>query len=160
MGEVTMGMDAILLKMSEQNQIAQVMKENEYTRRFGLTLSQEEAAELVSRRREDLREQQRIEFGEGILTKLTRMFCDSAYIEPEDYAQTLGRLQEIFYLYKNESMDELTDDELLEYMREKFDEVEGSLDYLEDTVLDEFARKIRRTTRKYIGRYREDHRRA
>ena len=100
-----MGMDEILLKMSEQNQIAQVMKENEYTRRFGLTLSQEEAAELVSRRREDLREQQRIEFGEGILTKLTRMFCDSAYIEPEDYAQTLGRLQEIFYLYKNESMD-------------------------------------------------------
>lgn len=155
-----MGMDEMLLKMSEQNQIAQVMKENEYTRRFGLTLSQEEAAELVSRRREDLREQQRIEFGEGILTKLTRMFCDSAYIEQEDYAQTLGRLQEIFYLYKNESMDELTDDELLEFMREKFDEVEGSLDYLEDTVLDEFARKIRRTTRKYIGRYREDHRDA
>ena len=57
-------------------------------------------------------------------------------------------------------MDELTDDELLEFMREKFDEVEGSLDYLEDTVLDEFARKIRRTTRKYIGRYREDHRDA
>lgn len=153
-------MDEMMLKMSEQNQIAQVMQENEYTGKFGMVLSQEEAAELVSRKRETLREEQRIEFGESILAKLTRAFCDSVYIEPEDYAQTLGRLQEIFYLYKNESMDELTDDELLEFMREKFDEVEGSLDYLEDTVLDEFARKIRRTTRKYIGRYREDHRDA
>lgn len=153
-------MDEMMLKMSEQNQIAQVMQENEYTGKFGMVLSQEEAAELVSRKRETLREEQRIEFGESILAKLTRAFCDSAYIEPEDYARTLGRLQEIFYLYKNESMDELTDDELLEFMREKFDEVEGSLDYLEDTVLDEFARKIRRTTRKYIGRYREDHRDA
>ena len=32
----------------------------------------------------------------------------------ENYADTLMRLQDIFYLYKNESLDELTDDELLE----------------------------------------------
>ena len=55
------------------------------------------------------------------------------------------RLQESFYLYKNESLDELTDDELLEFMKEAFDgRCQGSLEYLEETVLEEFARNIRR----------------
>ncbi len=55
----------------------------------------------------------------------------------ENYADTLMRLQDIFYLYKNESLDELTDDELLEYMKEKFDGIcAGDLDYLEGTELD------------------------
>lgn len=62
----------------------------------------------------------------------------------ENYADTLMRLQDIFYLYKNESLDELTDDELLEYMKEKFDGIcAGDLDYLEGTVLDTFAREVR-----------------
>ena len=70
----------------------------------------------------------------------------------ENYADTLMRLQDIFYLYKNESLDELTDDELLEYMKEKFDGIcAGDLDYLEGTV-----REVRTGTKKYIGKYRED----
>lgn len=54
------------------------------------------------------------------------------------------RLQEIFYLYKNETLDELTDDELLEFMREQFDAVcFGDLDYLEGTCLDIFSQAVR-----------------
>ena len=57
---------------------------------------------------------------------------------------TLEGLQEIFYLYKNESLDELTDDELLTYMKECFEgKCQGDLDYLEGTCLDQFCRKIR-----------------
>lgn len=84
-------------------------------------------------------------------------FADSPFIMQENYADTLMRLQDIFYLYKNESLDELTDDELLEYMKEKFDGIcAGDLDYLEGTVLDTFAREVRTGTKKYIGKYRED----
>lgn len=80
-------------------------------------------------------------------------FCDSDYIDQENYAETLARLQEIFYLYKNESMDDLTDDELIDFMREAFDkECRGSLEYLEETCLEQFAREIRSNTRKFIGR--------
>ena len=67
----------------------------------------------------------------------------------ENYADTLMRLQDIFYLYKNESLDELTDDELLEYMKEKFDGICAG-------DLDTFAREVRTGTKKYIGKYRED----
>ena len=67
------------------------------------------------------------------------------YIEQRNYLETIIRLQEIFYLYKNESMDGLTDDELLEVMKNAFDgECEGALEYLEDTILENLARSIRR----------------
>ena len=85
-----------------------------------------------------------MEFGGGVFQKLIYAFCDSVYIRQDNYADTLASLQDIFYLYKNESMDILTDDELIELMREAFDgECEGSLEYLEETCLEQIARAIR-----------------
>ena len=144
-------------QLSEKNEITAVLNTNQYTERFGLVLSEEEAKLLVQERFESLKEQQRVEFGKGILDKLIYAFCDSAYIFQDNYVDAITRLQEIFYLYKNESMDELTDDELIDYMKDAFEnECQGSLDYLEDTCLELFAREIREKTRKFIGRYRID----
>lgn len=129
---------------SQKNQIVKVLEINDRIHQFGLKLSEEEAGLLVQRKAEVLKEQQRIEFGEGILPRLILAFCDSPHVCQDNFAETLERLQEIFYLYKNESMDELSDDELLEYMRDCFNgECEGSLEYLEDTVLEAFVRDVR-----------------
>lgn len=147
----------MLWKISERNQLMKLTDTNQYTSRFGLTLSDEDALILVRERHGVLMEQQRVEFGEGILPKLIFAFCDSAYIYQDNYVEVIARLQEIFYLYKNESMDEVTDDELISYMKERFEgECMGSLDYLENTCLEEFARNIRRQTQKFIGRYSKD----
>ena len=130
--------------LAGQNQVQKVMDMNQKTERFGLSLTQEDAKLLVERKMECLKEQQRVEFGETILSKLIDTFCDSPYISQNDYVDTISGLQEIFYLYKNESLDVLTDDELLEFMKEAFDgKCQGSLEYLEETVLEEFARNIR-----------------
>lgn len=134
-----------LLKLDGQNQIEKMLKLNEYTATFGLVLSTEDAKLLAAKRRDTLKEQQRVEFGEGILPKLIFTFCDSCYIDQNNYVETIGRLQEIFYQYKNETMDELSDDELLESMREAFDgECEGSLEFLEETAMERLARKLRK----------------
>lgn len=128
-----------------QKQLENLLACNEYTSKFGIQLSETEALELVEERKENLIRQERIEFGEGILTKLIFAFCDSPYIYQDNYVDTIQRLQEIFYLYKNESLDEWTDDELITFMKEQFDgKCQGDLDYLEDTSLEAFARKIRR----------------
>lgn len=130
--------------LSDRNQVQQLMEMNQKTQHFGLALTEEEAKLIVENKKESLKEQKRVEFGETILVKLIDTFCDSPYISQRDYADTLMRLQEIFYLYKNESLDELSDDELLEYMKKAFDGIcQGSLEYLEETVLEEFARIIR-----------------
>ena len=146
-------MDNFLL-MLLQHEKQEILETNTYTCQFGLILTEAEIQVLMDARNQCLKEQQRVEFGEGILKKMIYAFCDSDYIYQENYVDTLSRLQDIFYLYKNESMDELTDDELIEYMRKSFDETcHGSLDYLEETCLEEFARNIRRSTHKFIGRY-------
>lgn len=120
-------------------------------------ISEEDACTLVEERNTILKEQERIEFGDSILPKLLFIFCDSPYIYQDNYLESIGRLQEIFYLYKNESMDDVSDDELLEIMKEYFDgECQGSLDYLEETCLEAFAREIRKGTMRFIGRNHED----
>ena len=133
-----------ILLMSDQNQLTKVREANQYTERFGLVLSQEDAQLLVRERGEVLRAEKRVEFGEGILPQLIFVFCDSQYIDQNNYVETLKRLQEIFYLYKNEMLDEITDAELLEFMKEQFETVcFGDLDYLEGTCLDIFSQAIR-----------------
>ncbi len=143
--------------MTQKNQLAKVMETNQFTEKFGLSLSEEEAGILVSDRKDSLQEQRRVEFGEGILPKLIFAFCDSPYIYQDNYVETIGKLQDIFYLYKNESLDEVTDDELIAFMKDQFEgECQGSLEHLEDTSLEQFARDIRNRTRSFIGRYEED----
>lgn len=135
---------------TEKNQLQKVMETNKKTEPFGLELSQEDAKLLVEARGEELKRQKRVEFGEGILPKIIFAFCDSSYITQDSYVETVARLQEIFYLFKNESMDLLTDDELLEFMREQFDQVcFGDLDYLESTCLENFSQAVRAGYRGY-----------
>lgn len=149
--------DVFMLNQSEQNQMNALRKTNEYANQYGVCLTDYDIQKLLIRRRECLVEQQRVEFGTGILDKIIFAFCDSDYIYQDNYVETIARLQSIFYLYKNESMDELTDDELINIMRNAFDEeCQGSLEYLEETFLDNFARNIRANTNRFIGRYTRD----
>ena len=130
--------------LQRQNQLAKVLETNQRAERYGLTLSEEEAGLILEERGRALKEQKRVEFGEGILPKIIDEFCDSAYLDQEHYVETLVRLQDIFYLYKNEMMDEITDDELLHFMKEQYEEIcFGDLDYLESTCLSNFAQAIR-----------------
>lgn len=120
------------------------METNHASKVYGLVLTKEDAEIILQERGRALREQKRVEFGEGILPKLIYEFCDSPYLDQEHYVDILIRLQDIFYQYKNEMMDEITDDELLHFMKEQFDEVcFGDLDYLEGTCLSNFAQAIR-----------------
>lgn len=117
---------------------------NEQTQKFGLVLSADEAKELLVCRKNSLKESQRVEFGQSILTKLIFDFCDSQFINQDNYFEVLAELQEIFYSYKNESMDEITDDELIAFMKQQFEEVcYGDIEYLKGTCLERYARAIR-----------------
>lgn len=130
--------------LQNTNQLAKVVETNDFTERFGLVLSQEDAQLIVDNRKTSLKEQKRVEFGESVTPKIIKEFCDSAYINQTNYVDTIIRLQEIFYLFKNEMNDEITDDELLHIMREQFDNLcFGDLDYLEGTCLSDFAQAIR-----------------
>lgn len=120
------------------------METNQATERFGLALTSQDAELILEERGNVLREMRRVEFGEGIIPRIIHEFCDSAYIDQSNYVETLLRLQEIFYLYKNEMLDEISDSELLHFMKEQFESIcFGDLDYLEGTCLSNFAQAVR-----------------
>lgn len=130
--------------LQNTNQLAKVTETNQYTKQFGLTLSEQDAQLILDNRKATLREQRRVEFGESIVPKIIYEFCDSNYIDQGNYVESMIRLQEIFYLYKNEMEDEITDDELLHLMKEQYEYIcFGDLDYLEGTCLSDFAQAIR-----------------
>lgn len=142
----------LLLLKKQENEIATLISCNEKTEQFGLVLTNEQAKELVISKNESLKKYQRIEFGYSILEKIIYNFCDSQYIQQDDYVDTLMVLQDIFYLFKNESDDKLTDDELLTFMKEQFEGIcSGDLDYLAGTCLERFAQAIRAGYTGYMG---------
>ncbi len=138
------------LALLERTQIQKVMESNQYTEQYGLTLSEQDAEILAQERKSTLIEQKRVEFGESILPRIIYEFCDSAFISQSNYVESLTRLQEIFFLYKNEMLDEISDEELLNFMKEQFETVcFGDFDYLEGTCLDSFAQAVRAGYRGY-----------
>ncbi len=138
-----MDKDWIVL-LQQKNQLEKVIETNKATEQFGLVLNEQDAKLILEERKDTLQKQKRVEFGEGIVPKIIYEFCDSDYIDQNNYVDTIIRLQEIFYLYKNEMQDEITDDELLHLMKEQFELIcFGDLDYLEGTCLANFAQAIR-----------------
>ena len=122
----------------------EIIKCNEKTSKYNLILSQKEAKELVRTRNEALTSNGRIEFGGGVINKIIMEFCDSPYLMQSDYANTLHELIETFYYFKNESMDLLSDDELISLMKKYFDDrCNGSLELLQGRELEQLAKNIR-----------------
>lgn len=141
-----------MVLLQQQNQLGKVLDTNKVTEQFGLVLSEQDAELILEERKNVLKKQRRVEFGEGIVARIIYEFCDSEFIDQEHYADTVIRLQEIFYLYKNEMNDEITDDELLHLMKEQFELIcFGDLDYLENTCLANFAQAVRAGYEGYKG---------
>ena len=64
--------------LSNQTQLVQILETNQYTEKFGLVLSSEDARLLAEERTAALKKEQRVEFGQSILPKIIYVFCDSS----------------------------------------------------------------------------------
>jgi hypothetical protein len=79
-----------------------------------------------------------------VIDKIILEFCDSPYLSKHNYIETIHELLEIFYYYKNETLDLVCDDDLIKHMKTAFDGVcQGSLDLLSERELDRLARNLR-----------------
>ena len=151
-----MGFDLIPFSSGfiQEQAVGEVIKCNDYTQRFGLVLTQAQAMELVETRSIALSDNGRIEFGGGVIDKIIKEFCDSPYISMHNYTQTIHELLEMFYYYKNETLDLVSDDDLIKHMETSFDGIcQGSLDLLSGRELDRLARNLRSG---YRSDYSED----
>lgn len=136
---------------SMQKQIHdEIIECNEKTKEYGLKLSEMDVKELIKTRKYALDRSGRIEFNGEIIDKIILKFCDSPYISQYNYGDKINELVEIFYNYKNETMDEIGDEELIDIMKEYFDNYcQGSVELLEGKVLYKIAENIRNGVRDY-----------
>ena len=133
------------LRNAERLSAAEELRQtNAVTGQYGLSLSEKQIAEIVEKRFEALEATGRVEFGRGIIKMLIEAFCDSPFIDQENYEETILELLDSFYYFKNESEDRIPDDELIAIMRRHFDTTcRGSLEYLSGTTLEDLCRNTR-----------------
>jgi uncharacterized protein DUF6323 len=109
---------------------------NTITQQYGLQLTKQDALILAQNRVDALKINGRIEFNGGITEPLSYSFCDSAFINKLNYVDVILELTQIFYYYKNECNDELSDEELMEFMKFSFNgKCQGSLELLKSKAL-------------------------
>lgn len=131
-------------ELMEQQAVDQILACNEVTAKYGLVLSEQQALALARTRTGALKENQRVEFGRGIMETLISAFCDSPYLTEENYEETLHELISLFYTLKNQTWDRVSDCDLVGWMKETFDgPCHGSLELLSGEAL-RFSRQIRR----------------
>ena len=96
-----MSLEGNWMVLLQQNQLKSVMAANQKTERHGLVLSEQDAELILEEKNNLLREQRRVEFSEGITARIIDEYCDSDFIDQNNYVETLIRLQEIFYIIGN-----------------------------------------------------------
>lgn len=132
-----------IVNKRKQIEITNIEKCNKITSKYGLVLSNKQILSLLEKRKETLKATGRVEFRGGVIEKIIKEFCDSPYINKENYESTLYELIDIFYEYKNETMDLITDDELIDFMKKSFDGIcKGDIEYLAGTIMYQMREKL------------------
>lgn len=130
--------------LNNQNDMLELIKTNEKSMNYGLVLSSKDAKDIVETKNYVLKSYGRIEFGTTVINKIISMFCTSPYVNQSEYSMIISELIETFYYLKNETLDEVSDDELIELMENYFNNsCHGSIELLQGRELENFARDIR-----------------
>lgn len=128
----------------EKAAINQIVLTNDVSEQYVLSLTETDAKQLVATRNHFLKSLGRVEIGGGIIDKLILAFCDSPYLWQGNYTETLNQLVGIFYIYKEETLEQIGDEDLIDLMKDYFDNrCMGSVELLLGRELDQLAHNIR-----------------
>ena len=118
-----------------QDTIDRLLKTNEESKRYGLTITEKEAKEIIISRNNTLKSLGRIEFDINVTEKIMQNLCKSPFINKESYFDTINEFQEIFYYMKNETEDSIGDNEIIEMIDDLYNNsCGGSIEFLKEKV--------------------------
>lgn len=127
---------AISSSLVERQAADKILACNEEIGKYGLVLTEQQALALAQTRTIALKETKRIELNGSIVDKIILAFCDSSYIEKDTYEDTLHELISLFYDLKNNTGDTISDDDVIEFMKNAFNNhCHGSLELLSGEAL-------------------------
>lgn len=123
---------------------AELLNTNADSVENGLMLNPAQALELAQTHRRALDLCGRIEIGTDTVQKIIAAFRRSHYLWQKDYADVLNEAVEAFYELKNESEDNISDDDLIVLLAGAFERYKGTLSpFLQSRELDHLLRALR-----------------
>lgn len=132
-----------LTKLSE-SYVNELFKINEQINENGLSITLEDAKQIINTRDRVLNNYGRVELSFQVTEKLMRVFSNSTFINQNNYVGIINDLQETFYYLRNETKDTISDVELIELMKDLFENsCEGSIELL-NSLLEEFSKDYRK----------------
>lgn len=90
---------------------------NKHTEQYGIVLSSKDCTDIAECRSELLVENERIEVGAGAVRKIIEEFCDSGFVNQQNFRDTVEGLLECFYTIKTETEDQVDDDTVLAFLK-------------------------------------------
>lgn len=126
-----------LLVINDNKCLKDILLLNEVTSKKGLVLEEKQILELINYKNDILKEKGRIEII-PILDKIIYEFYNLPYVDEENYLLIIEQLTETFYLYQEEFDNKLTDEEIIRYLKENFNNnCAGSVTLLENDAMEE-----------------------
>ena len=127
------------LQVTQENEILDL---NEKSQMYGLTLNKEDVKEIINSRDNTLKSYGRIELNISITKMIIENLYKSQYTDKDDYVYAINDLHEVFYYLKNETLDQISDIEIIELIDEVYNNCSGRIDIVQEKC-EEFAKSYR-----------------
>ena len=127
------------LQITQENEILDL---NEKSQVYGLTLNKEDVKEIINSRDNTLKSYGRIELDIGITKMIIENLYKSQYTDKDDYVYAINDLHEVFYYLKNETLDQISDIEIIDIIDEAYNNCSGRVDIVQEKC-EEFAKSYR-----------------
>jgi len=120
----------------------ELLELNENSSEYGLTLNKEDIKEIINSRNNTLKSYGRIELDINVTKSIIENLYKSQYTDRDDYVELINDLQEVFYYLKNETLDQISDIEIIEIIDEIYNNCSGRIDIVQEKC-EEFAKSYR-----------------
>lgn len=107
---------------------------NEKSGDYLLTLTEEQAREIVEHKNTAAKENGLIELKGGVVPQIIDSFCDSAYLDSYNYVSSLKTFTTVFLRIRNELPGTVADEEIIYCLRTDFDRYCGGDIYCLESV--------------------------
>ena len=120
----------------------ELLELNENSSAYGLTLNKEDIKEIINSRNNTLKSYGRIELDINVTKSIIENLYKSQYTDRDDYVELINDLQEVFYYLKNETLDQISDIEIIEIIDEIYNNCSGRIDIVQEKC-EEFAKSYK-----------------
>ena len=127
------------LQITQENEILNL---NVKSQMYGLSLNKEDVKEIINSRDNTLKSYGRIELNISITKMIIENLYKSQYTDKDDYVYVINDLHEVFYYLKNETLDQISDIEIIEIIDEIYNNCSGRIDIVQEKC-EEFAKNYR-----------------